>query len=238
MKKDVVHGYLDELSAQIRGEKGRLKPRTSNLFSALQKQHLLRKILKEKAAIDKQSLLEEKDMFRACQIGYEGLEELRDDSTDKLIALIDEITVEKYKEALVPLGNFILGYKTVKEFCKKYLEPEKLKNAENIYKEMKKRVTDIDKQTNKRIEGKYTITLQRDYGVKERIKKSKGGMGTTTPETIWNVKDYPLTEVDDLAIIDVISAYNKQTGKNYMWRGAKTQPFLKFLSKFKMDRKL
>lgn len=232
-KEDILNKYLRELREDIRREQRRGRPRATELFSALQKQHLLRKVIENREALENRTVIDQEDMLRACQIGYEGLEELRDDSIEAIISLVDDISLNNYKKALEPLGNFILGYKTIKSYCKNYLQPDKMKQADDIYKEIKQRINDIDEQTNKMIEEKYTISLQRDYGITERMPRSKGGMGYTTPETIWNIEGVNLTDVNDLKIVDAIAEYQRQTGKNALWRGAKTQPFIRFLKKWK-----
>jgi len=219
---ETVKDYLEELAERVRKEAGRDRPRPTHLFSALQQQHLINKILKKKEAAENRSLLEQEDMFRACQMGYEGIDEYREDAMDNFDKLSDGITLEKYEAVLAPLGNFILGSKTLKEYCTDYLQSKQMGKIGRHYHKMKQKIADIDEETDKIIEDKYTISIQRDFGVIPRAKKDQ-------IETIFNIDGQPLQDIDDFAIIDIIKKYEQKTGKKAMWRNAKTRPFLKFL---------
>ena len=190
---------------------------------------------KEMERQEHRTVLDREDMFRACKLGYEGLEELKEESADKLISLTSDLSLKNYKETLTPLGNFIMGHKVIKEYCQDLLTPKELETAQGYYNEMKEQIAAIDEETNRHIENKYTVTIQRDYGVVERKKKPTGGYGYSTPETVWNVEGVPLRNVDDYAIMDAIRKYEKKTGKNAIWRGARTQPFLRFLKRYQKE---
>jgi hypothetical protein len=221
---EAIDDYLEVLAEKIDDEATRKRIRPSHLFSAMQQQHLIGKLLKGREEIQKRTVIEEKDMLRTCQLGYEGLDEFREEAIDKFDELDKNITLEKYEAVLAPLGNFILGSKTLKEYCPTYLLPKQIGKIGRNYSIMKQKVADIDEETDKIIEDEYTPSLQKDYGVVPRKKGDK--------QTIFNIEGQPLYDIDNFLIIDIIKKYEQQTGKKALWRNARTKPFLKFLSAY------
>lgn len=220
--KEIIEDYLVDITKDIRGEK--LKS-AQKLFRAMQQQHLLRKILKEESALANRSVLDETDMLRACQIGVEGLDNIMEEVNDKFELLKRKVTLKTYKKVIAPLGNYILGYKTIKEYCPKYIKPNNMIELKRIYDDAKKRLHVLDDSVDKQIEDKYSTTLHRHFGIEPMSKKSQ-------KETIYNVDNiYNLKEATDFLIVDHIIEYEKKTGKNAIWRGAKTTPFIRYLRK-------
>jgi len=132
--KEVLTNYMNELASELKKKKG---IPTQKVFKALQQQHLVGKILKEHDILNQRNILDDVDLLRACQLGIKGLDGYREDVADNLIKLLKNMNLKNYKNVVSPLGNYIMGFKTVKEYCPKYLRPNQLKTAQKYYTEMK-----------------------------------------------------------------------------------------------------
>lgn len=194
------------------------------VFQRLQSQYLTMKLNKLKATERKQSLLNQEEMFPACHLSYEGMKEKQEIVNKKIKKLGKNITLEEYKEIIAPLGNFIIGYKIIDNFCDDYLDDKIIKDAKIYYEQMKAKIMTIDGVIDDR---EHSIDLQRDYGVLPRTSKAQ-------PITIYNVDDKtPIRNVEQYTLRDAIEVFEKKWKKKHaFWRGAKTQAFETFLRRY------
>lgn len=192
------------------------------LFKAYQSQYLLTKIVKKQAERLKSTIVNESDMFRACNLGYEGMKQLKDDVNDNIANLSQDISLKQYKDIIIPLGNFIISHKVLKNYCNDYLDIDKLNEAKIYYADMKEKIATLDDDI---IEEEYIPSLLKDYGVMPDITRR-------TPSLIFNVEGKPILNIEQFTLREAIKDYEaRYKNKNAFWRGAKTQPFIRFLQK-------
>lgn len=200
--------------------KGLHKAPPHKLFKALQSQYLLNKIVKTQQERLGSSVITENDMFRACQLGYNGMKELRDVINEKVDNIGTSISEEAYRDMVIPLGNFIIGYKVISNYCNKYLEPNEINYAKEYYGGMKQRIKDFSNKV-RWMGTSGDAAMFKQHGVSPLPK--------TKPEIIYNINRKGISSLEEYVLKDFIKEYESKTGKNAFWKGAKTEAFKSFL---------
>ncbi|MCP4762585.1 MAG: hypothetical protein GY870_12465 [archaeon] len=229
--KEIIKGNIKS-KRPIKVIHGGKTKKPHELLQALRGQYLLGKA---GAALSKKLediVLDRRDMYSVCQLGYDGVLKNSKNAQDKFDILMAQKkpTLRKYEDLMSPLGNMIIGYKVLKHNCvdKGLLETNRLEKAKKGYDSLKKHIETIDVAMVDvpKLYQHELSSIKRKHGVIPMARKNQSPIR-------YNIEGKAMKYVDLFDIDELIADYEyKNRGKHAVWRGAKTKAFIDWLDKY------
>ena len=225
-------GFKDILAEQAKEEVkefSHLKKIMSfnDIIERLSKKAVQKRLLeefRESKAID----LNYNELFKVCRLAYDGVIDNTLDFQDKFTEIKDDKDfndLDALNDIFSPLGNMIIGHKTIKDYCNDFITQQEIYDIKESYEDAKKKVNTIlgsmlDESGYWKAEIKH---VAREYGVLPMS-------GKKTP-VLYNIKNIGVKYPELGHIIDEIIEYKDlYPNKAIMnFKGVKTAAFKKFL---------
>lgn len=203
----------------------------NDLIDHLSKKAVQKRLLeefRESKAID----LDYNELFKVCRLVYDGVVENTEVFQDKFTEIKDDMEfndIGSLNDIFSPLGNMIIGNKTIKDYCNDFVTPQETHDIKESYDEAK---TKINEKLGRFLDesGRWDVEI-------EHVAREHGVLPMTGKKTpiLYNIKNIGIKYPELGHVIDEIIEYKSlYPDKEIMnFKGVKTAAFKKFLKEHK-----
>jgi len=220
------------------------KAQDDRLEKVLSKQLSLREMINElsTASVQKRLLAKARrtpiktfnynEMTKVCRLAFDAIKENTIELEDIYTNIDDFNNLENLTNIFVPMGNAIIGHKTVKDYCNDYISTDEKLNLRDDYGDMKDKVEKIFDSMDD--DSGVWVNMVKDVGRKHGIFEEKGKI----PSVLYNIENVDIRYPELAAIAKEINLFQVENPDKAImnFKGIKTAAFKTFLKEQKLKR--
>ena len=169
------------------------------------------------------------ELFKVCRLAYDGTIDNAYDFEDKFTEVGKDFNnLNNLNKIFSPLGNMIIGVKTIKDYCQDYVTDKEYETLKEHYDKAKTKTNEV------------LGSMVDELGVWESEAKNIGREHGVFPETgrtppvLYNIEEIGIRYPELSKIVNEIKLFKKKyPDKEIMsFKGVKTAAFKKFLKRY------